>query len=244
MIPSTPPAFFGFVQLDNALAFDAFCAKKRELLERDGARIVDDLTSGRLALSSVAWHPYGFVVFILSTSATEGTLRVHFWPKGRRKVWARHPTIHCHDWHLASLVLAGTYRERLFNQAGPGGGEGHGTRIATYVVTKNEAGDDVRWPSTDSIALRPGVLESYQAKAMHFIPARTFHATMIPRSLVCVTVLVTSPRIVATPVIAGRAGLPGAVYRRPVLSGRERDSILARLRAAVFGDSGNGKADR
>ena len=57
------------------------------------------------------WHPLGFVSCVIKDDANEATVRVHYWPKGERRVKNPDWPIHTHTYDLSSFILAGRIRD-------------------------------------------------------------------------------------------------------------------------------------
>lgn len=96
---SSNPDFDDFRQ-DTERAFPAYVAA--------ASRVIKAITPEILKRQAMV-HPDGFLKVQIGPQhgVHDGQVRLHFWIPGRRST--EQP--HSHPWHLASFVLAGTYRE-------------------------------------------------------------------------------------------------------------------------------------
>jgi hypothetical protein len=61
------------------------------------------------------WHPSGFMIFTLGKHPELGFLRLHVWPDLLRQAAPKGDKIHDHSWPIASLAVAGTYIDEIYD---------------------------------------------------------------------------------------------------------------------------------
>lgn len=129
--------------------FDAVAAKLPTLVETIEGSVAEELD-----VFANRWNPGGFMVFPLGLHRELGSLRLHVWPtEEQRKVIEGGPHIHSHGWHLASLVLRGTYRDELYDIRETD--ENTGLRL--YTQQRIEGGRDKL--TTDGVNVEPIVVD-------------------------------------------------------------------------------------
>jgi hypothetical protein len=113
-----------------------------------------------------------------------------------------HPPIHNHGFHLHSFVLAGEYREALFQVAPVALRNSCDPRFAkrkplnVYLVRSNGQNNEdiVELSQEEMLAVSEAGVESYPAGVSHSLPIGVYHATLIPKNSYCVTIAVMGPR--------------------------------------------------
>jgi hypothetical protein len=205
--------------------FADFCGDTTRYLRREGYQLVFDLLS-RGALPSGKWHPTGFAVFHL-VDIECGHVRFHVWPQDLRRTRASHPSIHCHDWHLASLVLAGTYQERLFEQTSQGSS---GLFLEMYQVTYQTDGLEGINKTGEHCELTVGPVQTFTTGQLHYIKAGVFHETHIADRAFVATVLITGRASIARPLLLGSNQPSQVKWLRPVITHLEMDEIYRQCR--------------
>lgn len=113
ILPSntTSPALSGErCVLDN----DAYSEEALAILGKVSDFVITEAASSLDTYVS-RWHPSGFMVYQLGISPGLGMLRLHVWPNTERKGSEKGDTIHDHAWHVASLVLRGSYIDTIFD---------------------------------------------------------------------------------------------------------------------------------
>ena len=138
------------------------------------------------------WNPVGFMVFPLGLHETLGSLRLHFWPRGERKVSAHRPNIHNHAWHLASKVLRGVYRDTLFTVQEAHENETEGT-LGVYTSRFTSSGTDILSTSGQRAFALPYNRRLIPAGNVHDIEAGTYHLPNIRADELVATLVVDSP---------------------------------------------------
>lgn len=132
------------------------------------------------------WHAGGgFFVFYLSNTNTrpEGQLRVHVWPEA---VMREYTDVHLHPWHLASLVVHGTYSERIAELIS----NGDETKYTLYDSFQNPDN-----PSDYTIApLAPAFFrfsqpQKYETGFIHCLEKRRYHLTSFSNFVVTLCVM-------------------------------------------------------
>lgn len=207
--------------------FGGFC----HAAERAINQIIDD---GRDALLRSAgelearWHPNGFVVFEFG-SVGPGSLRLHIWPAGARRLRDSSEHVHTHVWDLYSRVLVGTYIERMYSVAVAAGGDTRSFKTARvdYVRDRNTL-----TRAADSF-LVPAETVRADAGTSHTVQAGKAHQTLIPLgSFVATLLVVSSPRVDEALVYSEQA-LPASTHSRPIASADEARALLDELRVGL-----------
>jgi hypothetical protein len=177
-------------QNEDDLEFSKFSRQAHDALDgfrkSFSAKVADAISSPGL------WHPNGFVVWPVTKLSGLGTLRLHIWPDRDRvaKPWGL--PIHRHDWHLASTVLVGTYRDTLYADSSIEPASSTWRRMNSHqieILADNHrrvvAEEEVFFISESEVRV-------VHAPGFHYVPAGVFHETLIPEG-----------RFVATLIIAG-----------------------------------------
>src|SRR4051794_32516353 len=86
----------------EAASFIAYLSKEIPLLEVTCAPL---------------WHPLGFVSCVIKESKGDHVVRLHYWPKGERRVKNPDWPIHTHSYHLSSYVLCGVVRDLQYQRS-------------------------------------------------------------------------------------------------------------------------------
>lgn len=171
------------------------------------------------------WHPYGFAVYKVDEIARLGTVRLHIWSDGRRIAKPHHPPVHEHEWHLAGLVIAGTYLDELHDVTpthGPADAE-------VYEIESTPAGTDRFQPTGQPVKVRRRGVRPYHRGEIHFIEAGAFHASPIPETSFAATLALTSPPAQKRRSIAGRLSASETEYVRPRVCLADHDRLIAEL---------------
>lgn len=126
------------------------------------------------------WHPAGFAIWNVSRVTDLGFIRLHIWPDSGRVSRPWGPRIHRHAWHLASMVLTGTYRDTLYEDSEAQQDPPLWQAMVSYQIDVLPSG------GRSLIALRAPVYvrvfepRDVAAPEFHHIPAGVFHETVIP----------------------------------------------------------------
>lgn len=149
-------------------------------------------------------------------------MRLHLWPASKRRAVTRHPRVHNHGFHLVARVIAGTYRECIFEASSiartP---SGRWVSLARYEVRSDGRSNTDVVEAVDSRMFvcpigRPRMTELGRS---HELPAGAFHSTLIPYGSACATIAVMSPRIPgAVDILLGPAGYDHEVRTRDAFS--------------------------
>ena len=205
--------------MTKAVDYTAFCRSAEEYLRSRAPEVAQEVVHA--GFPAGRWHPYGFAVFKLANAGELGTMRLHIWSAGKRIAWPNHPPVHEHEWHIAGLVLAGTYIDEEFDAS-----VGAGPDALPVVEIDSVEGRDVFRPTAQLLRLETDGRRAYRPGEIHFVRAGAYHASPIPEGTFAATLALTS-----TPAQLRRsiAGLPVAgqrEYSRPLVS----DEDAARLR--------------
>jgi hypothetical protein len=166
-------------------------------------------------------HPLGFVV---STLITEGArkLRLHFWPLAGAAQQSPAHQIHDHLFQLRSWVLAGAV-ENVEYAACPTGGK----EFAVYTTTYS--GDCSILKKTDAtLRLTERRRCTYNAGKSYVIDVGVLHETVRIGYKPALTVLVTTDRSAAPPIVLGPlSGQSLYVYERRIFEEGAVEDMLA-----------------
>jgi hypothetical protein len=154
---------------------------------RVAERIIRELTADDLRGAAV--HPDGFLKMPIGPQnwVADGQVRLHFWLPERKAT--RQP--HGHPWHLASMVLAGAYREYLPDLRPDGSGD-----LRKFFVTYPpgvDARTGVRRVGDEWYRNEPGPLYETRPGDTHCLPAGPVHMSS-PDAGGAITLTVMSPR--------------------------------------------------
>lgn len=160
----------------------------------------------KLASTTVPlWHPLGFVSCIIKQTE-EFTLRVHFWPKGERRVKNPDWPIHTHSYFLSSFVLKGTVRDIQYKSI-------EGGENVVYSVRYFEGGSEITQSSS-----RVGVVQLVD-KLRHegdsyVVDLNVFHQSVIPSQESAVTLVALSNFTNSPPLVLGSSAEERYPYDR------------------------------
>ena len=220
MPPVTPPAM-----ATGACPVGLFVDEARAYLARW------DLNRARRAISGAAghWHPTGFMVFHTGDHFAGRSVRVHAWTATRPAGSARHPAHHTHMWHLASKVLAGTYRERTVDMEPDPDGPFLEYRTAYRSIT-----DASLVPSGRRLRIAAERSHSTTAGDIHWMEAGDWHATRIRPTRIrpdgpVVTVMVTSEPVLPYASVAGRTPLDEERIVRAEVTADDVEQLISLL---------------
>ncbi|GAB2752652.1 hypothetical protein GCM10027039_08350 [Terrabacter koreensis] len=192
-----------------------------------GALLMSALPEGR-------WHPNGFQVFPILDVPGIGIVRVHVWPKGPRMTRQGHPVVHTHVFHLYSRVLAGEYRETLFDVAESDGGANswEGWRVSPPT---GDGFDRIELEAVRYLVSPRGGLARYGSAQSHAMPAGSYHSTSIPRGGDCITLALLSRPVpgFSDHLVGGRSDTARVSERSRVEAGHLEWVQDARLRTAL-----------
>lgn len=154
-----------------------------------------------LEQQSGRWHPTGFMVFPLGIHKELGSLRLHIWPKGLRRVAPKGDTIHDHSWHLASRVLVGVYNEEFYSveESDTLPDTEYARResglLRVFRTDYNPGSADVL--ITDGACVKVKLVEPRSIKAgnLHTIEAGVFHRHTILQDELAAALVLNSPTL-------------------------------------------------
>jgi hypothetical protein len=176
------------------------------------------------------WHPNGFIVFKLVPLTNVGLLRLHIWPAATRvdRPWG--PRLHKHGWHLASLVLAGTYTDIIFSDSFSQHAIAHSRRMATYDVLLRPNSPDLIRARGEVRYVGEAMRRNIKQGSFNFIPAHVLHDTVIPAGKYVATLAIQSTVIHFESFVAEEDDIDEErSYSRVVLPQDSQDRILADL---------------
>lgn len=198
------------------------------------ARVLQPTVATQLATYGGRWHPAGFMIFGLGRHPELGFLRLHVWPDIPRDAAPKGETIHDHSWSIASLALAGTYRDSIYaveEQGSVDTTEPLPTGVLR-VFTAPYRSDGSQTIHTDgSCVTADAVLErSVPASQPHTIEPGVFHRPTIPCEDFAATLVFSGYRALPTGAYFLAESLSGTSHeRRPVTTPAQLDSISVSL---------------
>lgn len=191
------------------------------------------------ALPAGKWHPYGFAVFHLTEIEGLGKLRLHFWPRDLRRVLPGSPQVHCHSWRLYSTVLAGVYRDMRYdvNILPAAEHSKPGARAHTpYAIEYGRDGaPDSFVTFGDLVSVRPLTRATRESVGtVHTMKPGQFHASPVPRTSFCATLLIMSPDVQGfNNVFVGNSKFGLKQHTRPKIEPHEVDLMCSQFIAAT-----------
>jgi hypothetical protein len=201
--------------------YATFCREAKNALRKHAPRVLGEVR--RKGLPEGRWHPYGFAVFKVGDLAEMGSLRLHIWSAGERRGLDDHPPEHEHDWHLAGLVLAGTYTEWFCTFSPRPEGE------AEIVSITSQNGVDCFVPTGERGCMSHSAPEQFAVGEIHCVEAGVYHASPIPCSTFVATLALTSEPVQSRRSIIDSANAETRSHRRPIIGARDRGRLLDEL---------------
>lgn len=151
----------------------------------------DHLSSNLVPL----WHPLGFVSCVIYELPSSHVIRVHYWPKGERRVKNPDWPIHTHTYRLRSLILAGEVRDLQYSVR-------PGREWCVYSVNYYSGGSEiVRTPhEVDAIA----EVDEFRRSGNHYeVPRGVYHQTLVPHEQSAATLVLLTDHGSDTPKVLG-----------------------------------------
>lgn len=166
---------------------------KTNFLELSGfiLKNLDMLSSNLVPL----WHPLGFVSCIIEDVPSSHTVRLHYWPKGERRVKNPDWPIHTHSYALTSLVLSGKLRDLQYRVA-------PGAELWIYSVNYFEGGSEIVRTS-DTVQVRDEIDEIRSSGEQYQVPRGIFHQTQVPIDQSVVTLVMLTDQNSEAPKVLG-----------------------------------------
>jgi hypothetical protein len=191
-----------------------------------GLALLDQILTS-LSQVSFTWHPLGFAHAEIC-SENDLALRLHLWPKAKRRPQQPFWPIHTHAFHLQSTVLVGTIQNRFFFVNSNQGGSkqlyrveyrGEGSALLATKVFAEAPVDRIQ-------VTGPG--ESYE------VPIGAFHSSTVPEQALATTLVRVSQHANIQPKVVGtRSGSIEYYYERSLCEQSVvRDSLESVLRGA------------
>ncbi|MGP4014653.1 hypothetical protein [Saccharopolyspora sp. 5N708] len=203
-------------------SFSRLAAEQLDDVDIEGGALLD-----RAAALRAKWHPNGFAVFHLGTMPGGGRLRLHIWPTIERVARPKHPSVHCHEWHLASRVLAGVYTDVLYDAA-PVAGSAQ-SWLRGFLIRYQPGRPDIIERSGDAYQIAERERRTVTAGETHCIEAGVFHETTVDSTGFAATLALTSGSVSGISLILGEEA-ETAAYARPYLSDDQQNAVLSSLR--------------
>ena len=141
------------------------------------------------------WHPLGFVSCVIKEVPSDCTIRLHYWPKGERRVKNPHWPIHTHSYKLNSLVLIGEVRDLQY-------GVISGTGQSVYSVNYPKGGSELV-KTADSVQIHTEIDEIKFSGEQYQVPRDKFHQTEVPIFKSAVTLVILTDHSSDAPKVLG-----------------------------------------
>lgn len=151
------------------------------------------------------WHPLGFVSCIIKETQNY-TLRVHFWPKGERRVKNPDWPIHTHSYFLSSFVLRGSVRDIRYKTID--GGQG-----VIYSVRYFNGGSEITQTEKE-IGVVPIVDELRNSGDSYEVGLDVFHQSVVEKESSAVTLVALSQFVDSPPLVLGSSAEEKYPYDR------------------------------
>ena len=206
----------------TAWGFDEFKEAGTLVLREISARVPDVIASA--ASVTGVWHPNGFAIWSLRELPGLGTLRLHVWPDRHRRVRDWGPRIHAHGWHLASMVLAGTYSDRVYQVV-----EVPGRTMTIYEIFHTGGGRSKVSPTGERVTIERVATRVVKPGELHYLPHSVVHETVVPDTEYVATLVVMGEVIVDRSVALEEQEHPARDHQRAQVSRQESDYILEQL---------------
>lgn len=169
------------------------------------------------------WHPLGFVSCIIKQTE-EFTLRVHFWPKGERRVKNPDWPIHTHSYFLSSYVLQGGIRDIRYKSI-------EGGQNVVYSVRYFEGGSEIT-QTADKVGVVPLVDELRCEGDSYVVDLNVFHQSVVPVDQSAVTLVALSNFTDSPPLVLGTPAKERYPYERTPF---DKEFFWERVSMAVTG---------
>lgn len=151
------------------------------------------------------WHPLGFVSCIIKKNE-QVTLRVHYWPKGERRVKNPDWPIHNHSYFLSSYILLGNVRDIRFKAT-------EGSQYLAYSVKYCDGGSAIN-QTAEKFSVEPIVDELRKAGDSYEVDSSVFHQSIVPKDSSAVTLVALSQFTDSPPIVLGSRGEESYPYER------------------------------
>lgn len=168
------------------------------------------------------WHPLGFVSCVIEEVALSHIARVHYWPKGERRVKNPDWPIHTHTYRLQSLVLAGAVRDLQYRVQ-------PGMEWCEYSVNYYNGGSEIV-PTPNEVDTFAEVDELRRSGSRYEVSRGVYHQTFVPHEQSAVTLVLLTDHSFDAPKVLGSKLAERYPYDR-ISFDRERfwDAIKAAL---------------
>jgi len=159
------------------------------------AQEVDSEVIPHLEQHAGKWHPLGFAVYPLGVDGVGCSLRLHVWPRAKRRVESFGPNIHNHAWQLSSYVMRGKYVDTLFDKVNVGGRDESVLIYFPFQLSYGEGGVNNLNPQGGQVALLPLETRVVGEGKIHHIKDDVFHLPEIEETLLTATLVLDSPAL-------------------------------------------------
>ena len=141
------------------------------------------------------WHPLGFVSCVINDVSSSHIARVHYWPKGERRVKNPDWPIHTHTYRLQSLVMKGVVRDLQYHVQS-------GSEWCEYSVNYYSGGSViVRTPNEVNAIV--AVDELRRSGNYYEVPRGVYHQSFVPYEQSAVTLVLLTDHNSETPKVLG-----------------------------------------
>ncbi len=141
------------------------------------------------------WHPLGFVSCVVENVPSSHTVRLHYWPRGERRVKNPDWPIHTHSYTLTSLVLKGKLRDLQYRVA-----TGHEKRV--YSVNYFEGGSEIVRTS-ETVEVHDKIDEIRFSGDQYQVSCGVFHQTQVSIDQSVVTLVILKDHVSEAPKVLG-----------------------------------------
>jgi len=211
-----------------ATDFDRFDAQARSWLSEHAEDIRRELIHSGLP-GDPEWHPNGFAVAELGRPTPFPTVRIHVWSSALRVCFPAHPTVHSHDRHITSIVLAGRYEDLLYRVRPAGATEAHTHqryRVRKRMTRGIDGDGDTLVPVDEYVNVSALERRMVQPDDVHGIPAGVAHETLMRPSEFCLTLAAKDVPVGRDyEFVVDRPGVPERLIARRQLTRDERNDI-------------------
>ncbi len=175
-------------------------------------------------------HPLGFWHVSLGNTS-EGTIRLHLWPRSSRYPQAPHWPIHTHTFDLQSIVLVGSIENRLYTTQ-----TAHDGSHRVYEVNYSEA-DSVLRDTGRIVQASLSGCSAVTARQGYRVSVSEFHETAVPDNCFAATLVLAKQvsRSEAVPLVLGDLhGLSEYRYSRSSINENDLRKGLDELRSHLL----------
>jgi hypothetical protein len=174
---------------------------------------------------NAAWHPLGFFRIELGTDDASRRYMIHCWPRGDlRRTQSPAWLLHCHIWHLESVVLLGSLCDTQYVAAAPSETARSGPLYRAQKLREMS----LLSRTDEKIDLAAEVEIQVSTGTFYEVGIERFHETHVPLSEMCVTLVRVGDELRAAAKVLGDADGPQTL--RYQMATVERELITNHIR--------------